>query len=91
MTLTSQIIQMSIHLMALKTQRVKVTELLEECSDDMFTWSENKRMKANPEKDRLLVSKKKTSLTVISDNLTIDINSVKIESSLEQKTFWFYY
>lgn len=77
--------------MALKTQRVKVTELLEECSDDMFTWSENKRMKANPEKDRLLVSKKKTSLTVISDNLTIDINSVKIESSLEQKTFWFYY
>ena len=77
--------------MAPKTQRVKVTELLEECSGDMFTWSENKRMKANPEKDRLLVSKKKTSLTVISDNLTIDINSVKIESSLEKKTFWFYY
>ena len=76
--------------MALKTQRVKVTELLKECSH-IFTWSENKRMKANPEKDRLLVSKKKTSLTVISDNLTIDINSVKIESSLEQKTFWFYY
>ena len=61
----------------------KAIERLEECSSNMFTWFENDGMKANPEKCYLLVSRKKTSLT--SDNLKIDINGVKIESSLEQK------
>ena len=61
----------------------KAIERLEECSSNMFTWFENDGMKANPEKCHLLVSRKKTSLT--SDNLKIDINGVKIESSLEQK------
>ena len=47
-----------------------------ECSGDMFTWFEidgtkveNDRMKANPEKCHLLVSKEKPSTSVISDKL----------------------
>ena len=54
----------------------KVIERLRECSGDMFTWFEidgmkveNDGMKANPEKCYLLVSKEKTSTSVISDNL----------------------
>ena len=54
----------------------------------MFWWHVEriwKKHKANPEKCNLFVSKKKTSLTVTSDNFNIDINGVKIRSSLEQK------
>ena len=55
---------------------------MEECSRDMLTWFENNRKKANPEKCHLLVTKKKTSTTTISNNLKTDINGVKIEYSL---------
>ena len=42
-------------------------------------------MKANPEKCHLLVCVKNTSIILVSDKLKIDINGVKIESSLKQK------
>ena len=82
MTLILKIMQMTIHPMPLRTQRIK---LLEECSGDMFTWFKNNIIKASPEKDHFSVSKKKPSTTVTSDNLKIDTNGVKIEISLEQK------
>ena len=56
----------------------KVIEWLEECFGDIFTWFGNNRMKANPERCNLLVSKEKTSTTVIFDNIKIDLNGVKI-------------
>ena len=65
----------------------KDIERLEECFGDMFTWFGNSGIKANPEKCHLPVNKKETSRTVTSDNLKIDVNGVKIESSLEQKLF----
>ena len=51
---------------------------------DMFTWFENNRMKANPEKCYFLVSKRITSAIFASHNVKIDINGFKIKSSLEQ-------
>ena len=56
MTLILKIMQMTIHPMPLKTQRMK---LLEECSGDMFTWFKNNIIKASPEKDHFSISKKK--------------------------------
>ena len=52
---------------------------------DMFTWFENNRMKANPEKCYFLVSKRITSAIFASHNVKIDINGFKIKSSLKKK------
>ena len=69
---------------AYESTTCKVIEPLEECSGDMFTWFENNRMKANPEKCHILVSKRITSAIFASHNVKIDINGFKIKSSLEQ-------
>ena len=70
---------------AYESTTCKVIEPLEECSGDMFTWFENNRMKANPEKCYFLVSKRITSAIFASHNVKIDINGFKIKSSLKKK------
>ena len=84
MTLILQIMQMKIHPVPQKTPSCKVIERLQEYFGDMFTLFENNEIKANPEKCQLLVSKKKTSATVTSNNFKIIVNAVKVATSLKQ-------
>ena len=70
---------------AYESTTYKVIEPLQQCSGDMFTWFENNRMKADPEKCHFLVSKRITSSIFASHNVKIDNNGFKIKSSLKQK------
>ena len=68
---------------AYESTTCKVIESLGECSSDMFTWFENKRMKANREKCHILVSKRITSAIFASHNVKIDVNGFEIKSILK--------